>query len=97
MAQSWRSLPGLGVESFPRGARGLRAQAVEILRKRGITRKFRGQSRREPKAPGAMCEFYPVETIHADRRRAIAEYARRTPRWRHGVGAPSRFSIRLAS
>ena len=69
-------------------SRTKKTQAVKILKRHGFTRKFRGQSKREPLAAGQLSEFYPVENLHADRKRAIVAFVRQDPRWRHGVGAP---------
>ena len=46
-------------------------QVKPLLKKHGFEIAFRGQSKRNPAAPGQLSDFYPVENINADRKRAL--------------------------
>ena len=44
---------------------------------------------------GQLSEFYPIENLHADRKRAIISYVANSKKWRRGIGTTQRLSGRL--
>ena len=61
-------------------------QVKPLLKKHGFEIAFRGQNKRNPPAPGQLSDFYPIENINADRKRALRDAVNASKRWRDGVG-----------
>ena len=60
-------------------------QVKPLLKKHGFEIAFRGQNKRNPAAPGQLSDFYPIENVNADRKRALREAVTSNKRWKDGV------------
>lgn len=60
-------------------------QVKPLLKKHGFEIAFRGQNKRNPAAPGQLSDFYPIENINSDRKRALRAAVNASKRWRNGV------------
>ncbi len=68
------------------GDGALNANAVrDSLRAMGVTIAFRGGST-GPEAPARFCDFWPVETVWANRQTAVRKMIQKSKKWRKGVG-----------
>ena len=61
-------------------------QVKPLLKKHGFEIAFRGQNKRNPPAPGQLSDWYPIENINGDRKRALVEAINTSKKWKHGVG-----------
>ena len=66
------------------GDRSLNANAVvNALSEMGVTIAFRGGAS-GPQAPARMCEFWPVETVWANRSTAVRKMVQKSKKWSKG-------------
>ena len=81
-------------------------QVKPLLKKHGFEITHRGQNKQNPPAPGELSDWYPIENVNADRKRALRgklnaskfwQNGVRHPRMGHGVSGPCRASALLAS
>lgn len=72
------------------GDGALNANAVrDALSAVGVTVAFRGGST-GPQAPARFCDFWPCETLWANRRVAVRKMIQKSKKWRKGVGVSAR-------
>ena len=68
---------------------------VDFLKENGIFVKFRGQGKRNPKAPGSLSDFYIVENCHSHGKTQLVKFVGNSRKWRMGCGALQSVRIRL--
>ena len=60
-------------------------QVKPLLKKHGFEIAFRGQNKTNPAAPGQLSDFFPIENVNADRKRALREAVNSSKRFKDGV------------
>ena len=82
-----RRFPGRGKFLVQQdGDRSLNAfSVVDRLKELGVTIAFRG-GRTGPQAPARFCDFWPCETMWANRKIAVRKMIEKSKKWSKGVG-----------
>ena len=61
-------------------------QVLDFLKSENVHVLFRGKGKTDPEAPSRFSEFFPIENLHGNVKKAIVKRVDSSRKWRNGVG-----------